>query len=85
MRDGPQAVFGAIRATENIQNAIHGTGTTVVDADNSGMRIGGPDHHRVGLTRQAEIVGELALSGEKAAVLLAPQGAANRLESYGFD
>jgi hypothetical protein len=78
MRNRVEPGGAAVCAAVGAEHARHGARHIERDGANARMRMRRAHHRRIGLARQMEIVGEAALAGHEAQILLAPQGPADR-------
>ena len=80
--DGLQSIVKKILPGEHAEHAGHGQHAVLVDCENSRMGMGRARHGGIGLPIKAEIIGETALAGDQALILLAADGLADGLEQY---
>ena len=80
--DGLQPIVDEILSRKHAEHAGHGKHAVLVDRKNSRMGMGRARHGGIGLPIKAEIIGETALAGDQASILLAADGLADGLEQY---
>ena len=73
VRNGRQAIGGAIGAGEDAEHARHGFRRRGIDGGYARMRMRRAHHRRIYLAVEIEIVGEAALAGDEPLVLFARQ------------
>ena len=80
VRDRLEPVGANVRAGEHAEHAGHRFGLRGVDAHDARVRVRRAHHRRVGLSVEAEVVGEAALAGEQPLIFLAAQRLADGVE-----
>jgi hypothetical protein len=77
VRQRPDLVGNAIGAGEYAKHAGHRLRRRNIDGDDARVGIRRAYHHRMSLAGQRKVIGEAALAGDEALVLLARQGFAD--------
>src|SRR5215470_2245005 len=77
-------ILGGVRAGENGKAARRGQRGRSIDRLQARVRVWRAHEHRVGLARAIDVIGILALAGDEAVILLAPDGSADAGGGHGF-
>src|SRR5215813_7231916 len=77
-------VLGDVRAGEDGKTAGRGQSGRGIDRLQGRVRVRRAHEYRIGLARAIDVVGILALAGDEALILLAPDGSADAGGGHGF-
>ena len=79
VRNGTQAVSGAVGPGEDPEHTGQGGRPARVDGADAGMRVWRAHHHGIGLALEAEVIAELTAPGDESQVFLASDGLSDRV------